>query len=232
MPLSEFLISSLTKQVNLASMDGRAKLAALAKPHLQRLREGPLRALILDELARLTRLTRADLERLAQGAAAPAVAEASTDQVRDPGTGATRLVKRALQLLLERPDLAERVEQVELLEHADAPGVKLLIEAVDFFHAHAGARASHLIEFWREHPKKAEAVQRLLHEEIPLVDSALEQEFMDAIGRLGDRALKSRVQHLLAEARLRALSPAETREIENLTRRLNAGEKKPSRPPS
>src|SRR5690349_6119739 len=52
--LSGFLLGQLSSQVKLGTADGRARLVALAKPHLERLREGPLRTLIVDELARLT----------------------------------------------------------------------------------------------------------------------------------------------------------------------------------
>jgi DNA primase len=59
--LSQFLLAELARQVNLGTMDGRAKLAGLARPYLEKMREGPLRSLILDELARLTRLRREDV---------------------------------------------------------------------------------------------------------------------------------------------------------------------------
>ena len=222
MPLSEFLLGTLSKQVNLATMDGRARLASLARPYLQRLREGPLRALMLDELARLTRLGRPDLEKLAEGPPARAEAEAEPQQKRGAGDGgAVRVVRRALQLLLENPALAERVDHLEALAAADVAGIQLLIEAIDFFHAHPGAHAAQLLEFWRDAPKKVEAAQRLLNEEIPLVESAMEKEFLDSIARLGNRALRSRVQSLLAEARVRTLTEAETREIESLNQQLN-----------
>lgn len=221
MPLSEFLLASLSKQVNLANIDGRAKLAALARPQVQKLREGPLRSLMLDELARLTRLSRTELERMTAGAAsAPLEEDAPAPRVAPETSVTTRLVKRALQLLLDSPGLAEQVSQIELLEHSDAPGVRLLIEALDYFHAHPGARAAQLIERWREHPRKAEAAQRLLSEELTLDEAETRQEFMDAIARLGEKALQARVDHLLAESRIRPLSAAEMREVDSLNRQL------------
>lgn len=221
MPLSEFLLGSLAKQVNLGTMDGRAKLASLARPHLQKLREGPLRSLLLDEVARLTRLSRAELERTLESGPRTEDHAAPARPAADPGT-ATRLVKRAMQLLLEKPELADRIGDLEALAQVDTPGVPMLVEAIDFFQAHPGAKAAQLIEFWRDAPKKGQAVQRLLNEETHLVESAMEREFQDAVGKLADRALRARVQQLLAEARTRPLTAAETREVESLTRRLSA----------
>ena len=218
-PLSQFLLGELSKQVQLSSMDGRAKLASLARPHLEKLREGPLRALMLDELGRLTRLGRADLEAMqtARPAAVPATPDAPAAQ-RAPAAN-SRPVRRAMQLLLEKPVLAEQVEHIELLLQADVPGIEVLVEAIDFFHAHPQARASQLLEFWRDTPK-GQAVQRLLALETPMPEETIDQEFRETLAMLAQRALRNRVQYLLAESRLRPLTAAETREIDALTRQM------------
>ena len=219
MPLSQFLLGELVRQVNVASMDGRARLAALARPHLQKLREGPLRALILDELSRITRLSRTDLEAtLNRNRAEPSPAFRSGANEK-PDAGAARPVKRALQLLAEKPELAERVEHLELLMQSDAPGVQLLVEAIDFFHAHRDAKVGQLMEFWRE-TAKGRALERLLQQEVNVDEATLEREFTETMAHLCQKGLRVRVQNLLAEARLRPLTDAETREIESLTREL------------
>ena len=221
--LSEFLLGELSKQVNTATLDGRARLAALAKPHLDKLREGPLRTLMLDELARRTRLRREDLASAstqtstAPGEAAPRRRSAPPAAVE---TGANRPVKRAFQLLLERPDLAESVTQVELLAEADLPGIALLVEAIDFFHENPGATVAQLIEYWRDTPK-ARVIERSLGAELPMDDAGIEREFADVMRHLQHKALRGRVQHLLSEAASRDLTLNETAELETLTRQLS-----------
>jgi DNA primase len=219
MPLSQFLLGELAKQVNIGSMDGRARLAALARPHLEKLREGPLRALMLDELSRITKLSRADLDAMLSRKNAEPVVSASTNANKaEPGSA--RPVKRALQLLLEKPALAERVEHLELLEQSDAPGIALLIEAVDFFHAHPGAHAAQLLESWRDTPK-GRALERLMQQEANLDEATLEREFNETMAHLSQKGLRAHVQSLLAASRLRPLTEAETREIEGITRQLS-----------
>ncbi len=219
MPLSQFLLGELAKQVNLGTLDGRAKLAGLARPHVLKLREGPLRSLMLDELARITRLSRDEVEN-----AAPAAPAAEPMQVREPSprmrpdSGASRPVKRALQLLLEKPELAEDVPSVELLAQAEAPGLAVLVEALDFFHAHEGARAAQLVSAWRDTPKGA-AIQRLLGEEMTLADSAIREEFLDVIALLVDRGINNRVRDFEAQAQLRPLSDQEKAEWRVLAER-------------
>lgn len=227
LPLSQFLFGELSKQVNLGSMDGRAKLAALARPHLEKMREGPLRTLMLDELAHLTRLGRADLERLLASKATspePEHAQMAHAPAARADTGAGRPVKRCMQLLLEKPALADKAQNLELLAQAGVPGITILVEALDFFHAHPEATAAHLLEFWRDTPKGA-AVQRLLAEEVTLSEDTLDREFGETIAALMHKTLRARVQQLLGEARLRPLSDAETREIASLTRELQPAAK-------
>jgi DNA primase len=212
--LSGFLLGQLSSQVNLATPDGRARLVSLAKPHLARLREGPLRTLILDELARLTRLTRADLEsgRPAESAAA------------GPGRAvlhaiAARPVLRALQLLLEQPDLAVKVTHLEQLAQADAPGIGLLVAVVEHFRDHPEATAAQLLELWREE-ERGQALARVAMEPLELGEQAVAQEFADALAHLAQKGLRARAQGLLAEARRRELSAAEQKELDTLSRQL------------
>jgi DNA primase len=219
--LSQFLFGELGKQVNLGSMDGRAKLAALARPHLEKLREGPLRVLMLGELSNLTRVPRADLEAMLK---APAAAESGMPEAEEPVStrhrpsgNANRPVRRIMQLLLEDPRLADRIDNLELLAQAEVPGIEVLMEAIDFFHAHPEATAAHLLEFWRGTPK-GKGVEKLLLQgaEAPVAENGLEPELRQIVGMLTQKALKARVQQLLAESRLRPLTEAETREINAL----------------
>lgn len=219
--LSSYLLGELSSQVNLGTADGRAKLVALARPHLARLREGPLRTLILDELARLTRLTRGDLE------SGPGPRPAATAD----GTGAApaersiltaiaaRPVLRALQLLLEQPDLAAKVTNLEQLAQADAPGMGLLVAVIEHFRDHPEATAAQLLELWREE-ERGKALARVAMEPLELGELAAGVEFADALAHLTQKALRARAQALLGQARLRELSAAEQKELDGLSRQL------------
>src|SRR5690606_8877310 len=51
MPLSEYLVEHLSSQVDLQHVDGRARLAELARPLLQRIPDGVFRELLVGRLA-------------------------------------------------------------------------------------------------------------------------------------------------------------------------------------
>ncbi|MDB5987532.1 MAG: primase [Nevskia sp.] len=236
MTLSDFLIAELSKDVNLGSLDGRARLVGLARPYLQKLREGPLRILIIEELARITRFSRADFEAtLASGAAqipraqSEAVARPQRERPDQPGA---RPVKRALQLLLEKPDMAQRVQHIDQLALVAQPGVPILVEAIEFFQEHPNSSSSLLFEQWRGAPK-GDALQRISISDLErpdysktltgLINSVdAEKEFFDCLAELRMKALRARAEALAAQARVGAMSPAEMVEWEEITRQLSA----------
>src|SRR3546814_17761428 len=113
--LTQFLLESLIKQVNLGSLEGRARLIALARPHVDKLPAGALRTLLIDELGRRARLGRDDIEVMLGAPKATATGAMQVSAVATHAAGTSRPVRRALQLLLERPTLAARVAPVARL---------------------------------------------------------------------------------------------------------------------
>ena len=211
--LSSFLLGELSSQINPGTADGRSRLVALARPHLERLRQGPLRKMIVGELAKMTRLNPEDVE---TGRVATADASPDAPSIR---MIAARPVLRALQLLLEQPALAGTVANLELLAQAEAPGIALLVAVVEHFRDHPDATAARLLELWREE-ERGQALARVAVEPLELAEETIGAEFRDAIAHLAQKGLRARAQALVAEARRRDLSPAEQKELDVLSRQL------------
>lgn len=70
-PLSEFFYDTLSTGLNVNSLDGKARLAKLAAPQIQRIPHGVFRQLMLDKLANLTELSTTSLEQHLQSEATP-----------------------------------------------------------------------------------------------------------------------------------------------------------------
>jgi DNA primase len=223
--LANFLVGELARQVNLATPDGRARLAALARPHLERLRQGALRSLIIDELSRMTRLNKADFEAAAnRGQAATAdapVSAAALDGI------AARPVRRALQLLLEKPELQELVDDIALVGQSGAPGVALLASALRFFRDRPEAKAGQLLEAWRG-TEAGDVIDHLSVVPLELDETAFDDEFLAKIKTLEDmagrHALRERVQQIQAAAATRALTAEERAEVDAINQKLSARE--------
>lgn len=216
-PLTAFLLSELGKQADLETIEGRAKLAALAKPHLAKLPEGPLRSLLTDELVRITRLRRTEVEALA-----PAPEDAPHDPVQtarpskpDP---AAKLPRRALRILLEAPRLAAKAEHISQIARTPLPGAAALVEAIEFFQEHPHFTAAQLEHRWSGTPK-AVALARLAAEPLDMDGDALQTQFLSVLKTLRERAVKAQFDALMQRE---ALSATEQQEALALQTELKA----------
>ncbi len=139
-PLSRQLVEAASEGCDLSAAEGRAKLVAQARPLVEQLPDGVLRAQIVDALADAAQMAREDLRRQwspgAAGASGRGPAPASTrpsDRAplrppmraggRRPLVPMASSLDRAVWLLLQRADLWERLdhEAHELLTAQDAP---------------------------------------------------------------------------------------------------------------
>lgn len=203
-PLTAFLLAELGKQADLETLEGRAKLAALAKPHLAKLPAGPLRSLLTDELSRITRLKVSEVQALAPAAENEPIAAARPNKA-DP---AARLPRRALRILLEDPRLAARAEHIGQIATAPLPGAAALVEAIEFFQEHPSFTAAQLELAWSGTPKGV-ALLRLAAEPLDIDGAALQTQFLGVLKTLRERAVRAQFDALMAQGSERPLTAAE-----------------------
>lgn len=125
MPLSEFLLRELASHCDMTSAEGRAKLVAEAKPLLGRLQTPLLRLQLVKRLAEASGFSQAEVERLCD--LRPVVRAAPARVPRQ----APSLLRPLLRLLLQKPELAQRLP-IEMLpaNSAEARAVKNLCETI------------------------------------------------------------------------------------------------------
>jgi DNA primase len=182
LPLSEYLVGELVQQVDLAHVDGRAKLAALARPLFARIPEGVYRELLADRLAAEIRMPAAKLKELllAGGASRDEPREGSrarrSERARADGApavehgmsaGRGNLLRQAITLVLHFPPAARAVQDIALLGKVDRPGVGVLQELLEQAAALDDPTTAMLLERWRDRPEYERLAQLAMAE--PLV---------------------------------------------------------------
>ncbi len=222
-PMFDFLLNELRSKSD-KTAEGRAKLVAMARPYVAQMRQGALRSKIIDELTVLARWNRGDVETSVAAPPGNLRFQATATGESPLDADSARPVRRALQLLLNRPDLASRVPQTGLLAAADAPGIGLLMEALEFFREHSDATAGQLLEHWRDH-EQAVAVNQLAATPVEIEEDAVESEFSEQINKLQNhavqRAMAGRVNAILKTAEQRSLTAPELAEVQAINAQLS-----------
>ena len=231
LPLSEFLVRSLVTQVDLASVDGRARLAELARPLLARLPAGVYRELLIDRLAQEVRMPGARLaELLAVDPASPA---APTVEGRRPirapmqSSGRRPLLTQAIMLVLHHPAAARAVRNTDALRGSQR-GADVLAELIDTLHEEPGLGTAQLVERWRDRPEGARLAELAALEALVTGTAAAERELATAVEHLIAAAGPGRrLDELLAQAAQASLNDQEKQELQELlaTRRTGPGER-------
>lgn len=204
MPLSEFLFAELGKDVNLGPLDGRARLAERARPLLAQIPDGAFRDLMH---ARLTEI--------AGVGAATQKPDAPRTPPRPHATPRRSLVRSAIALLLQAPELAQDVPWPPLFAALRQPGVNLLTELIALLrerpHLSTGALLEHMAE--RE---EAPALQKLALQAPPGDIAIWRNEWADVLGQLDQQTLQQRVDELKARQAEAALTDEEKDELRAL----------------
>ncbi len=204
-PLSDFLFEQLSKGIDLASLDGRARLGSRVTPLLARLPPGLLRDLLRDRLSRLVgvgvTLPRLDAGtgRRPPGSSPASRRRAGANSGRRPATSPLRLT---IALLIQHPELASALTGLgQDWHHLDNPGIRLLERLIATLATQSGLSSAALLERWREEEDFKILIQlsdpRLLAH-IPT--EGLEPELTGAIQRLNQEALTTRSGNLFNRA--------------------------------
>jgi DNA primase len=204
-PLSEFFYNELSKDVNLAGMEGKARLAERAKPLLANIPDGAFRDLMQQRLTELTGVGQR---------AVPAPAAVPTPSMRGPsGTPAPKrsLVRTAISLLLQKPSLAQTLEPPYLFGVLRQPGVELLVELVGISRERPGITTGAVLEHFTGRDE-ATALQKLALNSEPGSDAELAEVFLGAIAQLNDQTKLQRRDELNDKEHREGLSPEEQRE--------------------
>ncbi|MEO7064427.1 MAG: DNA primase [Dokdonella sp.] len=198
MPLSEFFFAELGKDVNLGTLDGKARLAERARPLLAQIPDGAFRDLMLAELDKIAGVR-------VQVAAAPVdaalVARRASSQPQHRS-----LVRAAIMLLVQHPELAAAIEPPWTFAELRQPGTELLIELINICRARPDITTGALLDHFAERDEIA-SLHKLAVAELP-DGHDIRAEFLGAISQLAHQTASQRRSDL--QLRLKKLETAGT----------------------
>jgi DNA primase len=226
LPLSEFLIHELSSQVDMNTIDGRARLAELARPLVNKIPAGVYRELLIDGLADAVGLTAPKLEKMLASEQSQEAYSASKTAIRPakPGkaaAGQPSVVRRAISLLLHNPDAGQNLD-VKKLADVQRAGVDLLAALIETVQSEPNITTAGLLERWR-HDEKGRHLGKLAAAEVPDSDEFdAAAELQDCLRQLAAAGRKERIELLIEKQRLTGLSDGEKSELTGLYQAVSA----------
>ena len=223
LPLSDFLIEELSSQVDMDSVDGRARLAELAKPLIARIPPGVYRELLTGQLAESVGLAAEKLDAMI-GTVKPArTGRESTPatRLRPRATGSAggkpSIVRRAITLIVHHPQAAEQVD-IEKLAGVSKPGSELLHDLIETIQSEPNMSTAGLLERFRN-DEEGQHLGKLAVAELPETeDFDAAAELADCVTQLALAARREKIDFLIEKQRLGELLAAERDELRELTR--------------
>jgi DNA primase len=214
LPLPDYLFDTLSRQVDLGRLDGRARLVELARPLLSKMPAGVLRQMMLDRLGELSLM---DPDKLPMSAANP---DQPVPQrgFRPSGSGPREppsVVRLAIAMLLQRPELARDVHNEDALAELDMPGIPLLLELLRVVKGTSGLNTASIIENFSDSEHK-QNLAKLAFWQHPALEQDLETEFSGVMSRLDEVSARQKTERLLQKKHAGGLNQAEKDELARL----------------
>ena len=201
--LSNFIFSKLSEDIDIRTPSGKARLAQIAKPLLEKFPNGVFKKLVFEELEKKV------------GAAiqyGPTVTKP-----KKPGSSSNNKatpVRLAVAALLYQPSLALEVESISHLENCNLSGVPLLIKILKTWKQEPALSHAALIERFRDQPEEQQ-IQKLMTWNPPELAEP-KQALDDALSWIERKTHSSRVQELIDKQSTDGLTEVERQEFKNL----------------
>ncbi|WWW36351.1 DNA primase [Stenotrophomonas rhizophila] len=204
-PLSQFFFDELTREVNMATLDGKARLAERAKPMLAQIPDGAFGDLMKQQLTTLTGLG-ARPTASAQPSRPPPRAVAPT-QRRSP-------VRAAIAILLQQPSLAMTLEGHHF-NGLRLPGIELLLELLGLVEQRPDITTGALLEHFEGREEQA-SLQKLAAHTQPGDEAMWTEELHDAVAQLEKQLMRQRMDELQAKQSQQGLDDTDKYELREL----------------
>ena len=208
--LSDYLFRELERQVDTATMDGRAALAELARPHVESVPEGIFKELLTDRLAEIVGLRR---NRLTQ------IVNARPTSVRRPNriSGRPSVVRQAIEIILNHPKTVVEIELPGGLGAVEQKGMALLLELAGIVQQKPDIKPAGLIERFRGRPESPHLEALLAADSTITEVSEKGTQLTDCLQRIIDDSVQQRLADLVTKAQESSLTADEKEELRGLS---------------
>jgi len=189
---SDFFFDTLESRVDIASMDGRARLVEIAKPFLKHVPVGIYRDMLEQRLAERAQTNTRVLNKHLEKPAGSQLTRPTNSRLTSTAISPVRM---AITMVLQHPNLHSGVGEFNKIATLDLPGVKILVEMLETLHQNPHLNTAALLERARDSQHEMH-FQQLAQQSLAFEADKLQPELNGIIQQLQQQAVEQRHEYL------------------------------------
>ncbi len=208
-PLHTYLLDNLTNNLDLQNLANKSQLITKAKTYLNQMPEGSYKALLIEELSRLTHI---ENHRLSQMFSKDLKAAAPTPAINLSKRTPIRL---AIALIVQHPEIYKECGDEIAIDDLDGKGQDILSALLQIIIKNPETNTALLIELCREAPF-FDILGKLASLPLQIPRAGLAKEFIDTLSLLKKHNIEHKINLYRAKLSKQGLSTAEKHLLQNL----------------
>ncbi|MBT8448776.1 MAG: DNA primase [Gammaproteobacteria bacterium] len=213
MPLSEYLLTSLSENTDLSVAEDRSRFIARMQTYLEKATDPIYREMLMEAVAQ-----KLDMhpEQIRASLGVDTVVTNKQNTQTSSHVKSMTPMRMLITLLVQNPELASEVTVTDWLLQVQTPGADLLKQILDILHSRPHLTTGALIEHWRDQQQYKQLQRLATWEHLIETDETRQEVFRDAISKVFAEIRQTRRDELLAKRKSRGLDDAETEELREL----------------
>lgn len=212
-PLQQVFFDGLDQQFGTDSLADKAAFAKAAKDHISKMPQGIYQELLYDELAKHIGISREELSHAYTNQQKPKPAVSNVEP--NPQHNPAKLSVHSLHLLVQAPELARELQDLDFLYKSTDPMDTLLLKLVHIFKEHPKLPIGQLLTHW-DNPEEQRFIAKLAASALPIPHEGFKQELLDTIQALRQAQHQQQLHHLIQKSKQQTLTNEERNQLNKL----------------
>jgi DNA primase len=216
--LGEFLFSYLLTQVDINQLEGKARLAKLAVPLIDKVTVGIIQHKLFEQLAALVNMEVITLKKVTHRDKSHSV-KAIQKKINKPNnTHRFSPMRLGIALLVQFPQIVKSLsdKQCHALHRLELPGSDLLIKLFLLLKQKPELTSAMLLEYWRQDEFRYKILKQLINYPLAIPESGVQAEFHDLLKYLKKAAAEVQIDSLLQQGKQCGLNEQEKKHLYHL----------------
>jgi len=175
--LSTYLFEHLSQDIDLSTLDGRARLAELAQPLIKEIPDGIFKSLLIQELTARTQVDSNTLSKNMRNEELTTRRHENRYPAQKKHKTQLTPMRKAIMFLIQNPQLAQYSSDSTWLSEFDNTGAKVLFKLFEILHARPHLHTGAILELWPDE-KEQQYLSQLACRDILTPEAGMKIEFL------------------------------------------------------